>query len=1067
MKAMVVGTSHYGGGEFAEAVTAFEQAYTLNPNSEDALLNLANAHRALDESRKATAYANRVLELDPGSAAAWYIIGCAHLRQGNPEEALKALQTSERLEPNSSDEAELNALTYQIGRAHFGLQQWDDAIDRFYELIRFDPQHPSAYFNLSQALLRAGREDEAAEMAEEHQQLLASNPDLKNDLNSLEACAHTKPRVPFKLAEPDAAGIPVTFADRTAEAFGGSAASFGGPIALLDINHRGANDLFVMESGNAFRLLMNSNGVFSPQGESIAAQEGNTFERAVVGDVQNDDYEDVIMLGSTGVQYFKFATNGVFVDQTIFAGMKEIKGANGLLADMNSDANLDLLAVRPDGTGMQLFENLGPPYFIDKTATSGVPASITHATSLAVGDWDGDDLMDLVVASSNNIPQLFIKQRGGPLVASDSPEKWTAGNLVALGDMNNNLRPDLVIAGTASIDVHFSRLPESVSIPLDGFTPRDMSLADFDNDGWVDIIAYGEGVRVWRNEGQTGFQDVTERLGLGDVTGTVEHIAIADFDNDCDPDIVASISGQGLRFLSNEGGNANRMLKLRLIGNRSNRSGLGVKILATAGNWRTSFTVDQLPIEVGVGAQDSIDSLDIRWFDASAPKTQLDLTDCERWTITEITTPTGSCPYLYRWDGEKFTFITDLLGTAPLGLPVSQSRYIDADTTEYVRIGNEAEFKPRGGYYELQVTEELREVLYLDEAKLVVVDHEPDVEVFSTSKLVPGKPFPAHTLVALRNEHRLIAATNHEGDHVADALRRIDQHMVSPTKLRAPQLRGLAEPHAVELEFENMDTEAPLFLVCNGWLRFGGGMANIGGSLNPELPFPFPILEASDASGNWHQVDVTVGSPAGKTKTIVTDLTGKLPAGATRLRLSTAFEIHWDSIRLMERAPDDAFAIQVLAPDETDLHWRGFSEFQDLPWDQPVSPDYAQVKQSPDWTITPEGWCTRYGPVDELIAATDNALVLLNGGDELNMKFAETSIVARTEGRAREFFFFNVGWDKDSDFHVKHGQTVGPLPWHGMDDQRYGDEARPAFENDDWMERYNTRWVGQRSFVRR
>ena len=73
-------------------------------------------------------------------------------------------------------------------------------------------------------------------------------------------------------------------------------------------------------------------------------------------------------------------------------------------------------------------------------------------------------------------------------------------------------------------------------------------------------------------------------------------------------------------------------------------------------------------------------------------------------------------------DGQEFSFVTDLLGAAPLGLPISDHRYIEADPQEYVWVGTDATFPRKGGEYVLQVTEELREVLYLDEAKLIVVE---------------------------------------------------------------------------------------------------------------------------------------------------------------------------------------------------------------------------------------------------------------------------------------------------------------------------------------------------------
>ncbi len=140
--------------------------------------------------------------------------------------------------------------------------------------------------------------------------------------------------------------------------------------------------------------------------------------------------------------------------------------------------------------------------------------------------------------------------------------------------------------------------------------------------------------------------------------------------------------------------------------------------------------------------------------------------------------------------GLTLGIIGTALGAAPIGLPVSDTRFVDADPFEYAHIGDESSFVPRDGRYVLQVTEELREVLYLDEAKLVIVDHPAGTEVHSTSKLVPGKPFPKHELVTLHRRMPLLKAINHESTDVTALLSDVDQRMVSPAKLRAPQMRG-------------------------------------------------------------------------------------------------------------------------------------------------------------------------------------------------------------------------------------------------------------------------------------
>jgi hypothetical protein len=316
------------------------------------------------------------------------------------------------------------------------------------------------------------------------------------------------------------------------------------------------------------------------------------------------------------------------------------------------------------------------------------------------------------------------------------------------------------VAGDARLEIVFAGNKPRLTLSSNGLLAKGILLLDYDNDGWLDVIAHGNGLRVWRNRGAAGFADVTADLGLGKIT-SVDSIAAADFDADGDTDLIVSTTG-GMQFWRNDGGNANRQLKLRLAGNRSNASALGVRVELAAGNWRTIRTLQQLPLEIGTGKHDKLDALKVRWFDLSSTLVDLPV-QTNLLTLDELTLPSGSCPYLYAWDGQQFKFVTDILGAAPLGLPVSQTRYIEADPEEFLSLGDEEKLPPRDGAYEIRITEELREVLYLDEASPVVVDHPPGTMVFPTSKLNPGKPFPPHELWTLRPLATLRKATRSDG----------------------------------------------------------------------------------------------------------------------------------------------------------------------------------------------------------------------------------------------------------------------------------------------------------------
>ncbi|MCD8535388.1 MAG: FG-GAP-like repeat-containing protein [Verrucomicrobia bacterium] len=1058
------GRNLYQSGKPLEAAAIFLEASALSPTDPGLKLNIANAWLAAGDLPKARASIESTLELDPGSAAAHYLLGLVHMKEQNPWEALKAFQTSELIEPNSSDFSRLNNLTFQIGRAHMALQQWDQAIEKLYDLSTFDENHPAVWYNLGQALLRVDRQDEASEALDRHQQILALRGTSQTPERELEICRHTEIYAPFVIEKPSQSGIPISFENATVDYLGSGTNRYSGPLGVLDFNHTGTNSLWVIDAGKAFRLLSNTGGSLQPTAQTYPIQDGDSILQILTGDIQNSGFEDVLALGQKTTYAFNLMTNGVAREQSRFAGLAEFPGSHGWFADINYTGHIDLILKTGNlnthsGTNLLTLENIGNFYFYDVTSTSSIPAHIPGLKDLVFEDWNQDDMLDMVVATDHSPVTLWIRQRGAGFLLSTNVPTFPTADAIATADFDNDLRPDLVFAGSQGLQIHIRAQQELVTLTNAQSSISKIIISDLDNDGWKDILTAGESISLWRNLGQGQFDNVTGRTQLSNWhSGSIRNVHPADMDQDGDTDLVVDTFQSGIQILRNQGGNQNRQIKIRLDGTRSNRSGLGIQIEMTAGNWRTLHTVHSVPIEIGVGQRNIIDSMSIRWSDAADGELDIGFDPKKPWVMTELRIATGSCPYLYVWDGESHRFVTDLLGASPLGLPAARGFLIPADPMEFVELGDDSQVRPRDGFYQLQVTEELREILYLDEARLVVMDHPENVEIFATSKLVSG-PSPGHKLLAVRAGKNLESAVRSDGRNVTRAAEKVDGIMISPVKLRDPQYRGLAEPWSVELNFDKVTPMKSPILVLNGWLQFGGGMANIAGSLRKDFPFPFPQLEFQDASSTWHPVDVEVGAPAGKTKTIVVDLTGKIPEGTTRLRLSTGFEIHWDRISLMELAEDAIRMRQDIHPTSAHLHWRGFSAMDRDSQSHPLSPDYGRVAQKPQWTHTPAGWCTAYGEVMELVQKMDDQLVVMNGGDELTLSFPESALQPKSHGSRRSFFYFNVGWDKDADFHVVTGSSVDPIPWHGMDYQKYGSEPLPADKSRAWIQRWNTRWV--------
>jgi tetratricopeptide (TPR) repeat protein len=1053
-----VGKNYYDRGQGEKAVTALQQALALAPSLPDARLNLANALLLANQPDNALQQAQLVLDLDQNSAAAHYLKGCALLRLGKFEPALKELQAAKDIDRT------INAVTFQLGRAHQQLGQFDAAIVEFQETVQFETNHPAAYYTLAQALRRAGKTDEANQALAQHEKIRAGQAGQPTDTAAFERCVYTQIKIAFTPEQPDPAGVKVKFVDATAAAFGPGANAYRGPAGIIDYQHDGRNSLFVVES-NGFRLLINSNGVFQPSEQFLPGIVGAKYSRVLVGDLDNDLAEDMIVLGAQGSHVFKSTTNGAVTEVTARANLRNLTATNGLLADLSFSPNLSLLTLGAGTAAMRFYSNLGNMYFVEKTANAAFPPDLAGARQLLLDDWNGDDLPDLFIGRDGQPPLLLTRQRGAPFTATNSPADWPVGSVIAVGDLNNDLRPDLLVAAKEGLVCVFNGQSERATISLGDWPVTGLTLLDYDNDGWLDILAAGPGLRVWRNLGNGKFREATRDVGLEKI-GRVESVLAADFDNDCDTDLLVILADQSLRLLRNDGGNANHQLKLRLLGTRSNASGIGIRVEVDAGGLRLARRVATLPVEIGVGQHKQLDSLSTRWLGLNPTTLDVKVDPCALLTIMELQVQDTSCPYLYAWDGKRFRFVTDILSASPLGLPVAENRYVEPDADEYAWIGDENALPPRGGNYVLQITEEMREVLYLDEAKLVAVDHPTGTEIHTTGKLRPGKPIPPGELITLHRRRPLLNATSLAGADVTALLAEYDGKVLSPSRLRVPQLRGLAEPHGVTLDFGPLAVDQPLVLALTGWLKFGGATANMAASLDAGLPFPFPRLEA-ETGGEWKPVDVVVGAPAGKTKTILADLTGKLPPGSRRLRLTTAFEIHWDRIALFERRDGAETRIASLAPNGADLHWRGFGELESVPWFVPQTPIYDRVTPNPPWHLTPAGWCTRYGSVDELISRRDNALALINSGDELTLTFPASQLPPKPPGSIRDFFLYSVGWDKDADYHTKLGGTIEPLPWHGVDVQRYGKQPRPAFPNDEWITKYNTRWTGPYTLTRK
>jgi hypothetical protein len=263
-----------------------------------------------------------------------------------------------------------------------------------------------------------------------------------------------------------------------------------------------------------------------------------------------------------------------------------------------------------------------------------------------------------------------------------------------------------------------------------------------------------------------------------------------------------------------------------------------------------------------------------------------------------------------------------------------------------------------------------------------------------------------------------------------------------------PQSGEVLRSHAERVNEEGADG---LFLALTGWFRFGNSSTNIAASQRSDLQVIWPKLEAAGADGHWQTVAEVVGFPAGNTKTIICDLTGKLPAGTRRLRLSTSFEVRWDRIALYDTVPTESLRITEIEPVAADLQWHGFAQLRASADDEPYVPNLARVSNTAPWFTGVEGWCTRYGNILPLVETADPMMAILNSGDGATIEFSASALPSREPGTARTLMLYTRGCIKEADPNTLPDRYIDPLP-----ELRGNSDAAHAI---DWQLEYNTRWV--------
>jgi hypothetical protein len=225
-----------------------------------------------------------------------------------------------------------------------------------------------------------------------------------------------------------------------------------------------------------------------------------------------------------------------------------------------------------------------------------------------------------------------------------------------------------------------------------------------------------------------------------------------------------------------------------------------------------------------------------------------------------------------------------------------------------------------------------------------------------------------------------------------------------------------------------------------------------------------PYVEALGANGKWSRVVDDMGFPAGVPRTMTADLSGKLPRGTQKIRITTNLQIYWNSILIdhtlqkPNQRAGQSLRLTAVPLSRADLQFHGFPlKIEGSP---PGNVQYVYEKVSATGPYTrPAGTYTRYGDVLPLLTATDDKLAVFGSGDEVRLDFDPSQLPALPDGWVRDYFFAANGYEKDMDFYAAEGNFVAPLPFMSMGEYPYA--PKKSFPLDDahvnYLLEYNTR----------
>ena len=405
-----------------------------------------------------------------------------------------------------------------------------------------------------------------------------------------------------------------------------------------------------------------------------------------VGDYDNDGFDDIFVSALGQSHLFHNNGNGTFTDVTKAAGLwgPNEFSTSAAWVDYDRDGKLDLIVANyvqwseqgdlyctidgthksyctPEsykGASLRLWHNLGGGKFEDVTTKAGLGDRTSKSLGIAILDYNDDGWPDILVANDTQPNKLYLNKKDGTFeergvaagIGFSEDGVARAGMGADAADYDRSGHASIIISNFANQMVSLYH-NEGNGLFVDEAPQSEVGRAtlvtlgfgcfffDYDNDGWPDIfvadghiedgiervqkrVSYAEPAHLFRNVGGGKFQEVTAQMGEAFAAPRVARAAAyGDIDNDGFLDILLTTNAGPAYLFHNEGG-TNHSLRIKLVGTKSNRDGIGAVVHVTSGSdkqWKmlrsgsSYLAQSELVLTFGLGAQTKADMVEIQW----------------------------------------------------------------------------------------------------------------------------------------------------------------------------------------------------------------------------------------------------------------------------------------------------------------------------------------------------------------------------------------------------------------------------------------------------------------------